>query len=258
MNKLSTITHAVAPTETIVLKACHDAAHAQNDYALKALIAGQMLLEHQAAMTPLSHSGTTGKFVAKKDDGFQVWLEKKGIAKTTAYRWMQAAERVARAQLGIPMHKEFSSVIEIEGAAPMSCSHALTAPEKNLPEEARRFRQAIFDFMADHTLNEALSAVVDGESDGKRITLAKGGKTKGGKGSGDRKAFDEFAKTKLKHLTTFLGHKLTVNQKAQIVAAFDKALETWPRWVIEGLAEKCRTELKIAEADRAALATFEK
>jgi hypothetical protein len=247
----------IAPKETQVIAACKEALNAQNDYALKALIAGQLLLEHREAIAPSRHSGATGKFVAKTDEeSFTKWIEKQGVAVRTAQRWMQAAERVCRAQLGIPMHETFSPVIEIGNGQTMSMSQALTLPEGKLAGPARAFRQGIFDFMAEHTLSEAATAVVDGESDGKRITLAAGGKKKGGKGSGDRKAFDVFAKTKLKHLTTFMGRKLTVNQKAQIVAAFDAALEQWPRWIVEGLAEKCRSELKLAESDRSARATF--
>ena len=158
---------------------------------------------------------------------------------------------MCRAQLGIAMSEDFRPVIDIAGHDSVPMSLALTAEAKDLPKAARDFRQSIFDFMADHTLSEALLAVADGESDGKRITLAKGGKAKGGKGSGDRKAFDQFAKTKLQHLTTFFRHKLNVNQKALIVAAFAAALELWPRWLLEALAEKCRTELKLTEQQRA-------
>lgn len=248
-----------APSENEILVALQNVKRAGEDYAIKALIAGQILLEYKAALPPLSHSETTGKFVAKKeDDRIGSLFDKVGLSRPTGYRYMQAAERVGRVQLGIPMHEPYRPVIDIDGAQSLSLSHCLTAPEKSLPEEALRYRQGVLDFMADHTLGEATRAVLDGDSDAKRITLAAGGKSKGGKGSGDRKAFDVFAKTKLKHLTTFMGQKLTVNQKAQIVAAFDAALETWPRWVVEGIAEKCRTELKLAESDRAARSTFEK
>lgn len=244
----------VAPKETQVIAACREASHAGHDYALKALIAGQLLIEQRASMID-SHGenrfahGGKGR---EEGDQFTKWVAKQlpEVSQPTAYRWMQAAERVSRAQLGIPLHKEFSPVIEICGGETMALSAALTLPEAKLSEAARNYRQGIFEFMADHTLGEAARAVFDGESGAKRITLAAGGKTKGGKGTGDRKAFDEFAKTKLKHLTTFLGQKLTVNQKSQIVAAFDRSLEQWPRWMLEGLAEKCRTELKLSEEQR--------
>lgn len=253
MNQLKSF----SPSENEIISALQNVKRAGEDYAIKALIAGQILLEYKAALPPLSHSGTAGKFVTKKEDERVASLfDKAGVARSTGYRYMQAAERVGRVQLGIPMHEPYRPVIDIDGERSLSLSHCLTAPERSLPEEALKYRQGVLDFMADHTLGEATRAVLDGDSEAKRITLAAGGKSKGGKGSGDRKAFDVFAKTKLKHLTTFMGQNLTVNQKAQIVAAFDVALEQWPRWIVEGLAEKCRTELKLNEPDRAARANF--
>lgn len=239
----------IAPKEQQVIAACREAAQQGQDYALKALIAGQLLIEHRASLCHDGKPSPNGRNQHSEGEAFGAWIEKQGIAARTAYRWMDAAERVSRAQLGIALHKPFSSVIEIEGGGAMALSQALTLPEAKLPEAALEYRQGVLDFMADHTLGEAARAVFDGESDGKRITLAAGGKKKGGQG-GDRKAFDEFAKTKLKHLTTFLNQKLTVNQKAQIVAAFDRSLEQWPRWMIEALAEKCRTETKLSDAQR--------
>lgn len=247
----------IAPKEAKVIDACRVAKSAGEDYALKALIAGQLLLEYRASLCHDGKPSPNGRNQHSGGDGFGQWIEQQGVAERTAYRWMEAAERVCRAQLGIPLAKPFTPVIELEGGGTISLSAALTKAEGQLPAEALRFRQGVFEFMADHTLGEAARAVFDGESDAKRITLAAGGKTKGGTKGEDRKAFDEFAKTKLKHLSTFLGHKLTVNQKAQIVAAFDQALEQWPRWMIEGLAEKCRKELKLDEADRVARNTFE-
>lgn len=237
-----------------VFAAVDAAFSAGEDYALKALIAGQLLMEYREQLR-VSHDekpSINGRNQHSEGESFTKEIEAhypKSVA--TVYRWIQAADRVSRAQLGLDLDAPFKPVIEIGDGKTISLSQALTLPEKQLPAQARNFRQGIFDFMADHTLGEAARAVFDGDSGAKRITLAAGGKKKGGKGSGDRKAFDVFAKTKLKHLTTFMGQKLTVNQKSQIVTAFDTAIEHWPRWIVEGLAEKCRTELKLTDHDRA-------
>ena len=243
----------------MVIHACRTAFEAQNNYALKALIAGQCLLEYRENLnvSPSCHDGMTGRFLDKKPaDRFDAWVERQipDISRRTAYRWMEAAERVGRVQLGLRAHEDFTTTIEIEGAAPMPLSQALTLPEEALPAEALAFRQGLFDFMADRTLNDALNAVVDGESAAKRITLAAGGKKQ--KGQGDRKAFEEFTERKLKHLTTFFRAKLHTNQKAKIVTAFHSALRAWPRWVLEGLEDTCRAELKLTDHERAARTEF--
>lgn len=249
MIKTNTQLEVIAPKESAVIEACRQAVNAQQNYALKALIAGQMLAEHRAAMMT-SHDGKSWNDRTKEEaDQFGKWLKKNNLASTTAYRWMEVAERVAKLQLGLSVHELLPPAIEVEGVV-VTYSDALTLPEKQLSAAALKFRQGIFDFMADKTLTEALTASVDGESEPKRITLAAGGKSKGGTRGEDRKAFDKFTANKLKHLTTFFGHKLNSNQKGLIIAAFNCALELWPRWLIEAIAEKCRTELKMSEHDR--------
>lgn len=256
MTKLAPIAPATitlaAPTEARVLAACREAENALQGASLKCLIAGQLLLEHREALSS-SHDGKNLAWQGKKkaeSDKFSTWIEKHGLSKSTAYRWMEVAERVGRLQLDVPMAYDFKPVIEVGGES-VALSLCLTAPEKELTGKALKFRQDVFDFMADKTLSEALNACVDGESDPKRITLAGKGKKTGGSRGEDRKAFEKFTSTKLKHLTTFFGKKLHVNQRALIIAAFNSALELWPRWLLEALADKCKSELKLSDHDRA-------
>jgi len=169
---------------------------------------------------------------------------------------MDAAERIGRAQLGIAMSEDYRPVIEIEGAQSMSLSAALTLPEAELPPRALEFRQGLLDFMADKSLSEAVASVLDGESPAHRITRASGGKAHGGTRGEDRKAFEKFTEQKLKHLTTFFGAKLHVNQKSAILVEFNGALEKWPRWLVEGIADKCRTELKMTDEARKQRGSF--
>lgn len=235
-----------------MLAACAAAATAEYDYVLKVVIAGQMLREYRDEMARVCHSGKpsiNGRNQHSEGDNFSSWLEANGVASRTAYRWMDLADRVARLGLGINAHRDYATVIEIDGA-PVALSQVLLTPEKELAGAALKFQQGVLAFMEDKTLSEAMRAVADGASAGKRVTLAAGGMTKGGTRGEDRKAFDIFTKQKLGNLTTYLGHKLTVNQKSAIVTAFGAALEVWPRWVLEALAEKCRTELKRSDADR--------
>lgn len=248
-------TAALAPNDQQILAAYQAALSAENDYALKAVICGYMLLEKRAALAPCSHSGKTGHFVAKNGDGFLDALEAAGMSKSKAYRWMEAAERVGHCQLNVPLAMDLPSCIDVEGVS-VPLSQALTAPEKELTAAALKFRQGVFEFMADKTLSDALNASLDGESPAHRITRAHAGKTKGGKGAQDRKQFEKFTATKLGHLSTFFRQKLSQTQRALIIAAFHAALATWPRWLIEVIAEKCKAELKLDDAERAARTEF--
>ena len=260
LQKLTTDTlkRELQPGEARVLHACREAVAAGRTAAMKMLIAGQMLLEHREEMMTC-HSGKSLAWANKnkpESDQFGLWLESNGIASRTAYRWMDAAERIGRAQLGIAMSEDYRPVIEIEGAQSMSLSAALTLPEAELPPRALEFRQGLLDFMADKSLSEAVASVLDGESPAHRITRASGGKAHGGTRGEDRKAFEKFTEQKLKHLTTFFGAKLHVNQKSAILVEFNGALEKWPRWLVEGIADKCRTELKMTDEARKQRGSF--
>lgn len=246
-----TLKRELQPNESRVLHACREADAADRTAAIKKLVAGMMLAELRETFSPCAHSGHTGRFVEKTEqDSWLKWLETNGLKRQTVDRWMEAAERIGRAQLGIAMSEDYRPVIEVDGAQSMSLSQALTLPEADLPAEALEFRQGLLDFMADKSLSEAVASVLDGESPAHRITRASGGKAHGGTRGEDRKAFERFTQEKLKHLTTFFAAKLHVNQKGAILVEFNGALELWPRWLLEGIADKCRTELKMTDEAR--------
>ncbi len=249
----------LSTAERRIVDAYQSARRAEADYATRALICGQLLLERRVEMCS-SHNGTSTALRRNQhSDGesFEAWLESVGISKTTGYRWMEAAERVARLQLHIPAADDFSPFMEIGGEA-VPLSLALTAPEHELSAEALAFRQGVFDFMADKTISEAINAAVDGDSPASRISRAGNGKQKGGAGTQDRKEFEKFTATKLKHITTFVTQKLSTTQKGLIAAAFAVAMERWPRWLLEAIAEKAKSELKLSDPERAARKEDEK
>lgn len=195
-----------ALSDNLILTAYQEACTAEANYALKALICGQMLLEKKALMSPLSHSETTGRFKAKKEeDNFGVWCEKVGIRRATAYRWMDAADRVARIELGLNVGDDLPTAIEVDGVA-IPLSQALLAPAEELPEKARAFRQGVFDFMQDKSLAEAVRAAVDGEDDAHRISRAGLGKKAGGTRGEDRKDWPAFVARKLVEIGGHLSH----------------------------------------------------
>lgn len=247
----------ISPVDQQILAAYQDAVAHQNTAAIKMIICGYLLIEKRNAMLPQCHSGTpvkireNGQFSKNPEGRFDEWIEATGMTKRTAYRWMEAAERVGHCQLNVPLAMELPSTIDVEGVA-VPLSQALTAPEDELTAAALKFRQGVFEFMADKTLSDALNASLDGESPAHRITRAHAGKTKGGKGQQDRKEFEKFTATKLGHLSTFFRQKLSQTQRALIIAAFHAALQAWPRWLLEAVADKCRTELKLDEIQRAA------
>ncbi len=256
--------------EQTVLRACRTAAQAERDYAQKAVIAGVFLLEYRAALscpchdgnsrpnagvehnlTRLCHCVTSGANSSvkhnqntPKDELFSAWLNSHGIPHRTAYRWMQAAERVARLQLNIQAAVPFTPAIEVNGAA-IPLSQALTCPEAELPDQARSFRQAFFGFMADKTIAEACRAAVEGESPAHRISRAGAGKLAGGCHGEDRKAYHVFIAEKLGDISTHLRswHKLSASQREAIEDAFCRSLDAWPSPLLEHLVKYAKIAL---------------
>jgi hypothetical protein len=223
--------------EERILQAYREAIAAQVNYALKALICGQLMLEYRAALQMTSHreksSALTNSSLSyhnwtdrtkPRDQQFIAWLSSRDIAVPTAYRWMEAADRVSRLQLGLLMSDELPSHIEVEGTR-VPLSVALTAPEAELPEAALKYRQDVSNFMADKTLAEACSAALDGESPAHRITRAADGKRKGGAGQPDRKDWPEFVFRKFGELAEHLSHwdRMSAGQKAEILGAVKAA-----------------------------------
>jgi hypothetical protein len=221
----------------------------------KALIVGQLLREQREIVAPFSHNGKMGKFEAKTEgDKFGNWLETHcpRISKTTAYRWMEMADRVSQAALTGAYGKAQveSGCIEIEGAT-VSFSQMLTAPDAELPQEAREAKQLLLDFVGGKTMKDCLNSVIVDGKDPSAVTRAHNGRTKGGAG-GDRKAFDLFTARSLGKLTTFFSYDLTNVQKIAIKAAWGASLQLWPRWLLEAIADKIKSELKLSDAERVA------
>jgi hypothetical protein len=211
------------------------------------VIAGHMLLETKEAM---------------QHGDFEDWVAQNipEISLRTAQTWMRAAANVSRAL-------SFGDSIEIE-ATVIPISKLLSAPIDELPAGALEYRQAWFDFTADKTIKDCINAcVVDGDPD-HRMDRAMNGKIKGGTTDrDDRKAFEVFTATKLAHITTFLTvrkkspgeartrfatwRRLPPAQQTAIGTAFATAMQMWPAWLLEVMADKARQELKKSDAERA-------
>lgn len=247
-------------SEQSVLSACQDAMHAEHDYATKAVIAGMLLSEFRHSLARSCHSGNSVANAAfkhnqntPKQDLFLPWLNSHGIAQRTAYRWMNAAERVARHQLRLPAAALFSPFIDIQGEQ-VPLSRALLAstpsdgdPGSYLPPKLAEFRQSFFDFMSDKTLAEATRAAVDGESPAHRITRAASGKSDGGTTGEDRKAWHTFIAEKLSDISSHLKHwrSFTTPQKECTQEALLNAVEKWPTPVLEHLQKAIKLELTL-------------
>ena len=176
-----------------------------------------------------------------KHGNFLAWIEENlpEISIRTAQRWMECAQR-AIADSGV--RKALPETIEIEEVF-------ATQESDKLPEAAREGHQLLLDFMSNKTLKDIMAGcVVDGD-DPHRISRAAGGMQKGGAG-GDRKAFDEFISRGLVGIASHLDHKLSAGQQARISAAFDAAVQAWPRWLMEVVSEAIKRETKRSDIER--------
>jgi hypothetical protein len=207
------------------------------------LLVGFLLMEQRTAL----FGNRQNNQHTEDSDRWSIWLEKNcpEISVRTAYRWMDAAERSALAIGSGP-------IIEID-AQTMPFSSLLSMAEDELSVQGRELRQLWFDFIQDKTINDCLNAVIDGEKDPHAITRAHNGKhAKNAGGGGDRKNFVGFTGVALRKLTTFFSHKLTPAEQAKIVASTGAALEKWPKWLLEPLAEMAKKEAKLSDEERAA------
>jgi hypothetical protein len=220
-----------------ILLAFEDAQSARDQASYKTFVCGLMLCEQRDRIAGAQSFDRT----KPEDSKFKFWLEKycPQLAVRTAYAWMDYAERICLVQA------------KLAGPLQIPLSTALTAPEKELTPEALEWKQGLFEFMKGKTMKEAVAAcAVDGDEP-HRITRAYNGKYAKGAGSGgNRKNFPAFTAQKLRHITTFLGHKLTPVEQGKITASFDAAVQKWPRWMVERLAEMAKRELKLSEEER--------
>ena len=252
-------------SDEAIISACQEAASAEVNYALKALFAGQLLIEKRHALAITCHGG---KSYAMRDHTkpesaqFGKWLESVVIASRTAYRWIDCTERVMRHHLGLTMGDDLPAAIEIEGVA-MPLSQVLMLPEARLPAAARKLHQDVFDFMQDKSLGEAARAAFGGDSAASRITRAANGKTRGGThDADDRKDWPKFVGVSLKTLNSHVSHwdSMSAVQRAEITSGLValctggeyKPAHTrspiqfglWPQELCEAMAESLRLRLK--------------
>lgn len=229
---MPTTTSIESSKERHAIQAWESATKAGQDYTFRAVLAGTLLVEFRAELSDaarvqlhdsdsykpqsrnsdlrMSHSGTSslrGRNQHNSEAGFYAWLDKHGLCKTTAYRWMEAAERVCRKVLGLSMAEPLPTVPGEAIAVPISM--ALSAPESELTIGAIEFRRAVIEFLADKTLGEATLAAVDGEADGSRITRAAAGReAHRAAGAKERKAFSLYAGTALSDAAASIGARV--------------------------------------------------
>jgi len=250
------------PRELGAISAYREALESEWDYALKAVVAGILLAEVRDTLVNtspnslnfcLSHSetGQNPKYKAglkhgwRSEETFVGWCKQNEISRPTAYRWMEAGERVARLLLGLPMAFPMVFIILTDGP-PVPLSMALCAPESELPAEALKFRHGLAAFMESKTLAEAARSVAEGESPASRITRAGEGQSKGGKGSGDRKDWGKFIGEKLSDLSGHLSHweQFKAAQIEEAEKHFKTAISRWPSAVLAEVSRLIKDEMK--------------
>ena len=228
------------------------------------LAAGQALNEARAEFA--RRRGQGGEFSEWDDgNGWTEFIEKNlpHITVRTAQLWMRAAANVVRAlgnsQLTIA-DSQGNDAIDVE-AIPVS--EILATADDELPDRAREWKQAWFDFTEGKTIKQCLAGVfVDGD-EGSRVDRAINGMTARQTSGEERKDYPRFMARKLKEMTEHLVVKGThrmparerdidADQRAKILAAFDGAVSVWPRWLLEMLRASTHRELKLSEVERAA------
>ncbi len=216
----------ISCNDASVLTAVKEAFDVGGKFAVKAIIAGQLLLEKQAS---LKH-GEWGPWIAKN-------LPAK--SQDTITRWMAAAERVSKA---LSLH----SVIDIQAE---TISSVLTLPEAELSERGREARQLFLDFTADKTISDCLRDVADGSSPDHRISRAANGKGDDALNRSkncDRKDFPKFIQDNLKCVTAHLKHWkiFTPAQIEQTETHFKRSLDKIPTPLLDVLKKEITEELK--------------
>jgi hypothetical protein len=236
-----------------VLAAYRAAEDAAEKFTNLAVISGLLFHEYRAEILPQTREAS-GRFNPKESDSsWLAWLDRNNIPVRKAQRYMNAAERIARHQLRIPMNREFASMINVNGVE-IPLSQALTAPTSKLPEQALEFRHGLLDFIKEKSLSEAVLAAIDGESPEHHITRAANGKDKGGSLGEDRKDFPLFAGRALADCLHHIGAKvdrkgghwgtLTAVGKEKAFRFLDLFIQGLPTELVEFLDEASHAERK--------------
>jgi len=235
-----TIITAGSPLRASVLEALTALEHASQ----KCLLAGRMLLQKKAEMPH-------GDFQAYIQDAIPE------IHYETARRWMRGWENV---------HKVICARMDVANL-PDDGGLIIDIPDAELTPEQLKYKQMFFDLSANTTMKDAVEGVFAGGDDASRIVRAGMGQAKGGVGKQpDRKAFEKFTATKLKHITTFLTvqtksdgtgrkqitgwRKLSPVQQTSICTAFNEFLRTAPDWLLENMADQIHAQKRLSHAER--------
>jgi hypothetical protein len=217
-------------TPAAIQAAVADALAMADQAVKKAVIAGRMLAEQKAAV---GH----GQWLT--------WLTNycPSITERRAQRWIEASER-ALGSFGL-------SNYPIEATA----TQLLTMPADALSPADAAVQLEFFRWLDGKTIKDCMSGVVVEGDEPHRITRANNGLKHGGSKGEDRKDFPTFIAASLRTIGTHLGHKHTPAQRTAIGASFDAAARSWPRWLVELMAEVAKREAKLSDAQRAARGT---
>ncbi len=178
-------------------------------YTIRALIAGQTLLEYRAAVNYKSHGGTVkvnkNKSSSEVKRGFDDVLESLSIARTTGYRWMEAAQRVAGAVWPHrPPALQDNGLVQIGGS--LVRISALIDPASDSASEAEADeRDRYFALIADKTLKDCLRGIIIDGNDAHAFTRAHNGQRANGAGF-NGKSRKDFATFMAGHAKLLFGH----------------------------------------------------
>lgn len=211
---------------SVIRAAVQDALACAESAVMKAIHAGQMLIEIKASLE-------RGQWLT--------WLTANcpELSEDRAQRWMLAATKTA-----------LSAGIQTNSFS-LPWSQVLALPAAELPEAERKAQQLFLDFTQNKTLKDCMAGVMVEGDEPHRITRAANGKLLGGSHGEDRKDWPKFVGEKLSDVTSHLGHKLSAAQRTAVGASFDAAMRRWPRWLVELVGEYARREMKLSEEDRA-------
>ena len=255
--------NAMVASDAAIRQEVLETLHAAESVTRRAARCGLMLREKREALRAAT-SGAGGHPRAWHDgtkqdeDRFAVWIAKTipELSKTTAYRWMEAAERVTKAlKDSLPaLDAPLSTVIDIDA-------------EPETPEAAQA-RQLWMDFTQDKTLADILRDVTLEGDKPHRITRAHAGKTQGGTHARDnRKDWPAFVANGFLSVAYACGDNAATDagkmagghwashndeQRAETKRLFVVWTETLPVELLVVLRDEAVRELKAREKGKAA------
>lgn len=238
---------------------------ARDGFIREALTFGQMLMEERHLLSS-SHSGKRSWNDGTKpgEDQFAVLIETEfNLTRTTAYRWMDAADRVALAVFpGRTLNQTDAGLINIEDEL-VPISKLLTTADSELMPAQLTAKSKWLNFISEKSMRQILAVVCTEGGDAHGITRSHNGRTKGGKGNVDRKDWPYFMAERFKDLSSHFAKWESMNemQRTEAKATLRSAImgeemklsdkrgifnyETpWPRELAEFGVEVFRERLK--------------